>query len=549
MRNGRHKHLGLVLLIVGLCLLLNTTLEERYEDAIIEQGERSTVRERCHLNGGQCYRQQIWYIKDWSTLSMSEPPRSLEEPYEDAIIEQGVRSTVRERCHLDGDQYYRQQIWYIKEWSTLSMSKPPRRLKTRRRREKHHNRTRRIWRWSYPTLSQRVMRDVFRAGMVFMLLLRQILTLQVMKDLVRAGMVIMLREWSHIEDKSRDNLMPVTEVMIRILLVLIMESYSRGTRLHTNLRYAYRRFVRAGMGLRVFMRQTLTQQVIRDVVRAGIVFMLREWSHIEDNSRGSWMPVKAILLVLIMESYPRGNRLHTNLLRYSYRRFVRAGMGLRVFMRQTLTQQVIRDVVRAGIVFMLREWSHIEDNSRGSWMPEKEVMIPILLVLIMASSPKANRLHTNLWYAYRRVIRAGMVFMVFIVFASQTLPQQAGKIFIAEQQVQSEAKEAKWKDFSNKRMGQMATPDNHFESLYLRALGEQVSNNRNKASGPPPTTLGTTPRTPSKSPTVFEWARTRTPSAGTPLRSPSQTSSISTKIPGLYFQKWITEVPHFFRIL
>ena len=470
MRNGRHKHLGLVLLIVGLCLLLNTTLEERYEDAIIEQGERSTVRERCHLNGGQCYRQQIWYIKDWSTLSMSEPPRSLEEPYEDAIIEQGVRSTVWERCHLDGDQYYRQQIWYIKEWSTLSMSKPPRRLKTRRRREKHHNRTRRIWRRSYPTLSQRVMRDVFRAGMVFMVLLRQILTQQVMKDLVRAGMVFMLREWSHIEDKSRGNLMPVTEVMIRILLVLIMESYSRGTRLHTNLRYAYRRFVRAGMGLRVFMRQTLTQQVIRDVVRAGIVFMLREWSH-------------------------------------------------------------------------------IEDNSRGSWMPEKEVMIPILLVLIMASSPKVNRLHTNLWYAYRRVIRAGMVFMVFIVFASQTLPQQAGKIFIAEKQVQSEAKEAKWKDFSNKRMGQMATPDNHFESLYLRALGEQVSNNRNKASGPPPTTLGTTPRTPSKSPTVFEWARTRTPSAGTPLRSPSQTSSISTKIPGLYFQKWITEVPHFFRIL
>jgi len=172
-------------------------------------------------------------------------------------------------------------------------------------------------------------------------------------------------------------------------------------------------------------------------------------------------------------------------------------------------------------VFVVREWSHIDDNSRGNWMPVKEVMIPILLVhvLIMASSPKANRL------------------------------QKAEIIIMAKQQVQSEAKEAKWKDFSNKRMGQIATPDNHFESLYLRALGEQVSNNRNKASGPPPTTLGTTPRTPSKSPTVFEWARTQTPSAGTPLRSPSQTSSISTKIPGLYFQKWITEVPHFFRIL
>ena len=95
-------------------------------------------------------------------------------------------------------------------------------------------------------------------------------------------------------------------------------------------------------------------------------------------------------------------------------------------------------------------------------------------------------------------------------------------------------------------MGQ--TPDNHFESMYLRALGEQVSNNRNKASGPS-TSLGTTPHTPSKQPSVLEWARTPLPE--TPSRSPlltSQTShsSISTKIPGLFFQKWVTEVAFVF---
>ena len=55
--------------------------------------------------------------------------------------------------HYDFDGYeenwrydlFQQPIWYIKEWSTLGISEPRRRLKTRRRLKEYNNRTRGRW--------------------------------------------------------------------------------------------------------------------------------------------------------------------------------------------------------------------------------------------------------------------------------------------------------------------------------------------------------------------------------------------------------------------